>query len=197
MDEKTKKAIRSNDWDRALEEFVNLEDSERAQEFAERFGDLLGSRVPLDRVSPSNYLYFVDIFRRVWRAKTKEEKSEAGKLLGNVFNRYLSHIKVTSKGYERPGVDVDFARGRVTPKAEVLLDRMAVIMLARRRSLAICKLKTCRRFFVKKWPNDKHCSDLCAGRSRVREKRNWWRENRGKDWKERKTRKQSVSRREK
>lgn len=171
-----------------LGKFANLPDkpgdARPAEAFQERFGVLFPG------LAPKNYYVDVRQFRRAWHAKEPHQLESVGGYLTEVCNRIVrSHITPPAKAplaadpRYYPAVEINFASGRIalTPHA-TLLDWLAKCLLECRHRLGQCEREGCGTpYFVKAHPRQKYCSEMCFRESRLEQKNQWWKKNRGKD----------------
>jgi hypothetical protein len=185
------------DW--MLAKFVNLPSSTASNpvaDFVQKYGELCPGWDGTDEQDKVLYMGFANEFRKAWFAYSVEHKQNISELITRIFERerditteYLSGgppalrlFADANDRYERSAVVADFETGKITIKPRTLLDWLAKCLLENRRKLAFCKRKGCQTpYYVKMHPRHKYCSVTCASEIAIERKKQWWRDNRGKE----------------
>src|SRR5262245_2651218 len=157
-----------------LVELVNLDstDDSAAQTFVDR-------HAPLKQGEATIYVgEWAQKFRFIWEWKQRKTEKEI-----ETINRYMEDIfkaeePTLANLYQRPGLTADFHTGDWKPQPRNLLDRLALLLMEKRKMLHRCENPECRRYFIKEFSRDKYHNNLCSEKMRAIGQRESARRNR-------------------
>lgn len=199
--------VQSGQWDLrgALRDLLNLTEPESAfygqdssaDEFIARYGELRGLPAiveTLDRhlgikdralVGPRSAVRMASaLFLAMWKVHDKGPGAQ------QVFNGCLATIfgPALIGGQDLPaGLRVDILAGTIEPLPRDLLDALALEFMRSYRMIGSCE--RCRRFFFKSYLRDRYCSRPCGDVARTEAQRNWMRQKRAEQKREKEFRK--------
>jgi len=103
--------------------------------------------------------------------QTKSEPAAINDVLARIFN--VAEIDGEIKG---PGLKVDILAGTVKPVSRDLLDAVAIEFMQNYKRIGRCE--RCETYFYKDYITDRYCSSPCAEKSRREAQRDWMRNKR-------------------
>src|SRR5690348_1976762 len=190
MDKKNKLALERYGARKILTDLVNIEPGQpdckaRVNTFLNSYGQLrpepdadtrVLAKITDDHKLPEpsvDVLSLAAIFRTAW-TPTATEIEVLGGFIAGLF------AIPAEEGFVRPGLRLDFLKGRWSPTPRTLAESLAIELERSRKMLHRCERADCQSYFVKSFSRDRYCSTVCSEEMRSRSQLQWQRDNREK-----------------